>query len=74
MNDFYKQLAVILDEDEIKPEDVLADFSEWDSLSVLSVIAMLDANYNINIGGKEIRSFTTVRDLADAVASLIHQK
>ena len=68
MHEFYQQLAFILDESEIKPGDILTDFSEWDSLSVLSVIAMLDAHYSINLNAKELQQFKTAGDLADEVA------
>lgn len=70
MDEFYQQLAFILDETEIKPDDVLADFSEWDSLSVLSVIAMLDAHYSVNLNAKELRNFKTAGDLANEVIRL----
>ena len=70
MDEFYQQLAFILDEPAIKPEDVLADFSEWDSLSVLSVIAMLDAQYSVNINGKELRAFKTAGELANEIIRL----
>jgi len=70
MDEFYQQLAFILDEPEIKPEAVLADFSEWDSLSILSVIAMLDAQYSVNINGKELRNFKTAGELANEIVRL----
>ena len=54
----------ILDAETVKPEDVLRDFSEWDSLSVLSVLAMADSNYGVTITPEEIRSVMTAGDLA----------
>ena len=68
MNDLYVQLAEIMEVDEVKPGDVLADFPEWDSLTVLSVIAMLDSKYKLNITAIEMRNFRTAKDLADYVA------
>ena len=68
MKDFYGKIAEILDVDEIKPSAVLADFPEWDSLAVLSVIAMLDANYGVNLTAMEIRNLKTAEEIANAVA------
>jgi acyl carrier protein len=66
---FYEQLAKILDLEEVKPENVLIDFEAWDSLSVLSVLAMADAKYGASIKAEEIRSVVTAADLSDLVAS-----
>lgn len=63
MNDFCTKLAEILDVDTVAESDVLADFPEWDSLSVLSIIAMLDAKYGINVTALHLKSTRTVGDL-----------
>jgi acyl carrier protein len=66
-NKFYEQLAKILDTEEVKPEDVLKDFEAWDSLAILSVLAMADSTYGASIKAEEIRSVTTAADLANLV-------
>ena len=43
--------------------DVLGDFQEWDSLSVLSTIAMLDAKYGVNVTAMDLKDVQTVADL-----------
>jgi len=63
MDEFYTKIAEILDEEKVTETDILADFPEWDSLSVLSVIAMLDANYGVNITAKDLRDAKTVGDI-----------
>ena len=65
MNKLCAKLAEILDVEEVKETDVLADFDEWDSLTVLSVIAMLDAEYGVNITAMELRNIKTVAELAN---------
>ena len=45
MDGFYEKIAEILEVDTVNATDVLADFAEWDSLSVLSAIAMVGADY-----------------------------
>ncbi len=66
-NEFYQRLAEILDVEEVKPENVLKDFDVWDSLAVLSVLAMTDAKYGVSVKAEEIRSVVTASDLANLV-------
>jgi acyl carrier protein len=65
--EFYQRLAEILDVDGLQPENVLRDFDEWDSLAVLSVLAMADSKYGVSIRAEEIRSVVTAADLANLV-------
>ena len=64
---FYEQLAKILDIEEMKPEDILKDFEAWDSLAILSVLAMADSTYGVAIKAEEIRSVVTAAELANLV-------
>ena len=52
----------------ITPETVFRDIEEWDSLMALSLIAMVDENYNQKITGDDIRSSVTVEDLFNKLA------
>lgn len=65
--EFYQRLAEILDVEEVKPEDVLKEFDGWDSLAILSVLAMADAKYGVSIKAEEIRSVVSTQDLANLV-------
>jgi acyl carrier protein len=51
-----------LDEGELKKTDVLNDFDEWDSIAVLSYIAILDSEFGKTIKGSEVKAFVTVQD------------
>ena len=53
--------------DEIKAETVFKDLDEWSSLIALSVIAMVDEEYDVTIKGDDIRNSNTVEDLFNAV-------
>jgi acyl carrier protein len=55
MNEFLEKLAVILEVDEVNGEDDLRAFPQWDSLTVLSVIAMLDADYGVNLRAADLQ-------------------
>lgn len=64
---FYDQLAKILDIEEVKADNILKDFEAWDSLAILSVLAMGDSAYGASIKADEIRSVVTAADLASLV-------
>ena len=63
MNKFLSQIAGILEVDKVKESDELKNFPQWDSLSVLSVIAMLDAHYGVNLHAADFKSIRSVGDL-----------
>jgi acyl carrier protein len=65
--EFYQRLAAILDIEEVKAEDVLKDYEQWDSLAILSVLAMADSKYGVTIKAEEIRSAVTAENLAALV-------
>jgi acyl carrier protein len=44
-------------------ETKFRELSEWDSLIALSVMAMIDENYNVRITGDEMRDANTIADL-----------
>jgi acyl carrier protein len=70
INDFIEKFAEQFDDtdpSEIKADTVFKDLDEWSSLVALSVIAMVDEEYNITIKGDEIRNSDTVEDLFNAV-------
>jgi acyl carrier protein len=69
MNEFLKKLAGILEVDDVKETDQLKAFPQWDSLSVLSVIAMLDASYGVNLNAADFNSIKQVDDLWRVVQS-----
>jgi acyl carrier protein len=69
MNEFLTKIANILEENAVKETDELKAFAQWDSLAVLSVIAMLDANYGVNLRAADFEPVSTVGDLWNLVQS-----
>ena len=69
MEGFLTELADILEEDEVRPEMLLDEFEDWDSLSVLSVVAMVDSTFNVSISAQEIAAVETVAELWALVVS-----
>ena len=73
INDFVKKFAEQFEEtdsSEIQPDTEFKELEEWDSLTAMSVIAMVKTEYNKTITGKEIRSCDTVEDLFNLVEIL----
>lgn len=70
IKDFIENFAAQFDDtdaSEIKAETVFKELDEWSSLIALSVIAMVDEEYDITIKGDDIRNSNTVEDLFNAV-------
>ena len=57
------------DASEILASTVYKDLEEWSSLVALSVIAMVDEEYDITVKGDDIRNSKTVEDLFNIVKS-----
>ncbi len=69
MSDLYPRLAELLEVDTVSADDVLAESPLWDSLTMLSLIAMLDAHYGVNINVADLREIKTAGDLEAVVAT-----
>ena len=67
MENFYVKLAELLEVNEVKPADVLADFPLWDSLTVLALVATLDSDYGVNMTAADLEKLGTAGELAAAV-------
>lgn len=57
------------DINELKPETEFKKLEEWSSLIALSVIAMVDEEYDVTIKGDDIRNSNTIEDLFNTVKS-----
>ena len=52
-------------DDALKPEMVLADLEEWDSLSTLALAAKVRELYGTNLTSDQILQFEPVQDICD---------
>ena len=57
------------DPSEIKAETVFHELDEYSSLIALSIIAMVDEEYDVQLKGDDMRSAVTVEDLFNIVKS-----
>lgn len=55
------------DASEIKANTVFHDLDEWSSLIGLSVIAMVDEEFDVALKGDDVKSSETVEDLYNKV-------
>lgn len=69
MNEFLKKLAEILEVENVGEGDDLRELPQWDSLAVLSVIAMLDANYGVNLRAADLQEAASAGALWQTVQS-----
>ena len=63
---FVKAFAAEFEEtpaESFTPETVYKDLAEWDSLIVLSIIALVDDEFNVRITGQDLRDCKTIEDI-----------
>jgi acyl carrier protein len=59
--------ALEVDPSVVKLDSKISDYPEWSSLAWLTIMSMVDEKLNVQLSAPEIRSFVTVRDVAEAV-------
>ena len=74
INDFIEKFAEQFDDtdlSEFTPETIYKDLDEWSSLMALSIIAMVDEEFEVSIKGNDINNASTIEDLFNIVKSKI---
>ena len=72
LDEFVARFAEEFDEtpeEEFKAETVFKDLDEWGSLTALSIISMVDEEYDKRITGADLRSVSTIEELYNMVES-----
>jgi acyl carrier protein len=69
MEELIEKLKEILEVETLDLDLKFEDCEEWDSLSSLSIIAILDSDYGITINNKEIINYPTIKDFCNFVIS-----
>lgn len=57
------KIAEILEVESVNINDHLNSFDEWDSLTALSIIALVDSDYNKTLSNNQLKQFVTIGDL-----------
>ncbi len=65
MNDFLIKLETVFEIESIniKMTDNFRNYESWDSIAMLTLMAMLQDEYNISISREEFEKITTINDL-----------
>ena len=72
LNEFIENFAEQFDDtesSEIQPDTEYRELDEWTSLTALSIIAMIDEEYDVQLKADEMRKTQTIQELFDLVKS-----
>lgn len=67
MEELLEKLAEILEVEKVDIKKKFTDYDEWDSLCLLSILAMLDSDYHKTMKAADIRNFATIEDFCKEV-------
>ena len=70
IKEFVANFAAQFDDTDVSvftPETKFRELEEWSSLVTLSILAMVDEEYDVALKGDDIRSSITIQDLFDKV-------
>lgn len=73
LTDFIDHFAEQFDETEpsqFEADTKFRDLDEWDSMIALSIIGMIDEEYNKEITADQVRSAHTIKELYNIVSSI----
>lgn len=69
MENFDVEIAEILEVDSVNIDDQLSAFDCWDSLTILSIIALASETYNVTINVADVNDAVTVGGLKALIQS-----
>lgn len=71
MDNFETSIAELLEEESVELSDELESFDAWDSLTILSIIAFCDSEYNVPLSAEEINDSKTIAGLKNLIENKI---
>ncbi len=69
---FIKSFIEILDDPDLVKVNIDTKFKhldEWDSLTNLSLLVMVDAEFNVKLNAEDVRNSNTIKELIDLINS-----
>jgi acyl carrier protein len=72
LNEFVTRFASEFDEtpqEQFSPATVFKELNEWSSLTALSIISMIDEEFEKRVTGADMRTVSSIEDLYNLVAS-----
>ena len=71
MDEFLEKVAELLErEDMIDPQEKLEDAEEWDSLTIISFLAMVDIEYDKQMKVADFKNAKTFADLYECISGI----
>ena len=70
LQNFKNQFELLEDPDSLTMDTLFKDHDDWDSLTSIMVLAMIEEEYNVALDGSHIMESKTVEDLYNAVSKL----
>ena len=70
IKDFVEKFAEQFEETDANvftPETKFHELDEWSSLTALSIIAMVDEEYDVTLKGDDVRNAVTIQDLFEII-------
>lgn len=71
MEELIVKLAELLEVEELDTTKKFSDYDEWDSLALLSVLAMLDSDYGVSMSGSRLKEFANIGEFCNFVLSSV---
>lgn len=59
--------ALEIEDREISLDDEFRSYEEWTSIAFLSLIAMIDEEYDVILTGNKFKTLETLRDVLEAI-------
>ncbi len=69
MENFLNQMAELLEVDSVILQDEITSFDAWDSLTSLSIIALVDDEFSVTISAQDIINAKTIEGLYQLIQS-----
>lgn len=68
--DLFAETIELDSTDGLTVETIFRDLEEWDSLAFLSVIAMIDEEYDLVIEGNDFQKLITIGDVVNKIKEM----
>ena len=69
MVNFLSKMKELLEVESIELQDPLSSFDNWDSLTILAVIAFCSSDYGISLSAEAITNSQTIKGLQELIES-----
>lgn len=70
INEFISKLkeALEIEDEDIRPETNIREFSKWSSMNALILIAMFETDFDTTLTGDDLKKCYTVQDLYNHIS------